>query len=144
MSAYNNLIENLDKFIRKYYLNKLIKGSLFFLAFAVPFYLLINFLEYKFYFLGLPRSEESNDPIVKFQFPKRHIFIFGLLLMFNFATIGIIIDWSSLWLTRDLFAPLFLGGLVIVFFNAGEIVARLFASSFIKLLGEKILHWKEN
>ena len=91
------------------------------------------------YFLGLPRSEESNDPIVKFQFPKRHIFIFGLLLMFNFATIGIIIDWSSLWLTRDLFAPLFLGGLVIVFFNAGEIVARLFASSFIKLLGEKIV-----
>lgn len=91
------------------------------------------------YFLGLPRSEENNDPIVKFQFPKRHIFIFGLLLMFNFATIGIIIDWSSLWLTRDLFAPLFLGGLVIVFFNAGEIVARLFASSFIKLLGEKIV-----
>ena len=59
--------------------------------------------------------------------------------MFNFATIGIIIDWSSLWLTRDLLAPLFLGGLVIVFFNAGEIVARLFASSFIQLLGEKIV-----
>jgi len=50
MSAYNNLIENLDKFIRKFYLNKVIKGSLFFLAFTIPFYLLINFLEYKFYF----------------------------------------------------------------------------------------------
>ena len=91
------------------------------------------------YFLGLPKSEESNDPIVKFEFPKRNIFIFGILLMFNFATIGIIIDWSSLWLTRDLMAPLFLGGLVIVFFNAGEIVARLFASSFINLFGEKIV-----
>jgi MFS family permease len=91
------------------------------------------------YFLGLPRSEDSVDPISKFQLPKKNIFIFGILLMFNFATIGIIIDWSSLWLTRDLLAPLFLGGLVIVFFNAGEIVARLFASSFIKLLGEKIV-----
>lgn len=91
------------------------------------------------YFLGLPKSEESNDPIVKFEFPKRNIFIFGILLMFNFATIGIIIDWSSLWLTRDLMAPLFLGGLVIVFFNAGEIVARLFASSFIDWFGEKIV-----
>ncbi len=50
MSAYNRLIENLDKFIRKYYLNKVIKGALFFVAFSLPFYLLINFLEYKFYF----------------------------------------------------------------------------------------------
>jgi len=90
-------------------------------------------------FLGLPRSEDSKDPISKFQFPKKQILIFGLLMMFNFATLGIIIDWSSLWLTRDLMAPLFLGGLVIVFFNAGEIVARLMASTFIKYLGEKIV-----
>lgn len=50
MSGYKKLIENLDKFIRKYYLNKVIKGALFFVAFSLPFYLLINFLEYKFYF----------------------------------------------------------------------------------------------
>ena len=91
------------------------------------------------YFLGLPRREDSNDHINKFQFPKKQIFIFGLLMMFNFATIGIIIDWSSLWLTKDLMAPLFLGGLVIVFFNSGEIVARLMASTFIKYLGEKVV-----
>ena len=91
------------------------------------------------YFLGLPRKEDSNDPIRKFKFPKKQILIFGLLMMFNFATLGIIIDWSSLWLTKDLMAPLFLGGLVIVFFNAGEIVARLMASTFIKYLGEKVV-----
>ena len=91
------------------------------------------------YFLGLPRREDSNDHINKFQFPKKQILIFGLLMMFNFATIGIIIDWSSLWLTKDLMAPLFLGGLVIVFFNSGEIVARLMASTFIKYLGEKVV-----
>ena len=67
------------------------------------------------YFFGLPRKEDTNDSISKFEFPKRRILIFGILLMFNFATIGIIIDWSSLWLTKDLLAPLFLGGLVIVF-----------------------------
>ena len=50
MSAYNRLIGNLDKFIRKYYLNKVIKGALVFVAFSLPYYLLINFLEYKFYF----------------------------------------------------------------------------------------------
>ena len=91
------------------------------------------------YFLGLPRKEDSNDPISKFKFPKKQILVFGVLMMFNFATIGIIIDWSSLWLTKDLMAPLFLGGLVIVFFNAGEIVARLMASTFIKYLGEKVV-----
>ena len=91
------------------------------------------------FFFSLPRSEDMNDPIDKFQFPKKRILIFGILLMFNFATIGIIIDWSSLWLTKDLMAPLFLGGLVIVFFNTGEIIARLTASFFINKLGEKIV-----
>ena len=91
------------------------------------------------YFFGLPRKEDTNDSITRFEFPKKRVLIFGILLMFNFATIGIIIDWSSLWLTKDLLAPLFLGGLVIVFFNAGEIVARLSASTFIKYLGEKVV-----
>lgn len=91
------------------------------------------------FFFSLPRSEDINDPIDKFKFPKKRILIFGILLMFNFATIGIIIDWSSLWLTKDLMAPLFLGGLVIVFFNTGEIIARLTASFFINKLGEKIV-----
>ena len=91
------------------------------------------------FFFSLPRSEDMNDPIDKFKFPKKRILIFGILLMFNFATIGIIIDWSSLWLTKDLMAPLFLGGLVIVFFNTGEIIARLTASFFINKLGEKIV-----
>ena len=91
------------------------------------------------FFFSLPRSEDMNDPIDKFKFPKKRILIFGILLMFNFATIGIIIDWSSLWLTKDLMAPLFLGGLVIVFFNTGEIIARFTASFFINKLGEKIV-----
>ncbi len=92
-----------------------------------------------FYFLGMPKAEESNDPVNKFKIPEKKILIFGVLLMMNFATLGIIIDWSSLWLTKDLMAPLFLGGLVIVFFNTGEIIARLVASYIINLLGEKFI-----
>ena len=74
------------------------------------------------YFLGLPKNKESKDPVRKFKLPKKKTLIFGVLWMINFASIGIIIDWSSLRLTKDLAAPLFLGGKVIVFFNLGEIM----------------------
>ena len=91
------------------------------------------------YFLGMPRIEEEDDLVDKFKVPEKKILIFGILLMMNFATLGIIIDWSALWLTKDLMAPLFLGGLVIVFFNSGEIIARLTAISIIKMFGEKFV-----
>ena len=44
-----------------------------------------------------------------------------------------------MWLTKDLGAPLFLGGMIILFFNFGEIFARLLASKLINLLSEKIV-----
>ena len=91
------------------------------------------------YFLGLPKVEESTETVDRFKMPEKQILIFGILLMMNFATVGIIVDWSSLWLTKDLMAPLFLGGLVIVFFNSGEIIARLLASFLISRLGEKFV-----
>ena len=91
------------------------------------------------YFLGMPRVEEDDDLVDKFKIPEKKILIFGILLMMNFATLGIIIDWSALWLTKDLMAPLFLGGLVIVFFNSGEIIARLTAISIINKFGEKFV-----
>ena len=91
------------------------------------------------YFLGMPRVEEEDDLVDKFKVPEKKILIFGILLMMNFATLGIIIDWSALWLTKDLMAPLFLGGLVIVFFNSGEIIARLTAIYIIKIFGEKFV-----
>ena len=47
---YQLLIEKLDKFIRKYYVNQLIRGTLYFLALALVLFLGINFLEHYFYF----------------------------------------------------------------------------------------------
>ena len=59
--------------------------------------------------------------------------------MITFATFGIIIDWSPLWLTKDLKAPIYLGGLIIIFFNLGEIFARLFSNKLINTFNEKIV-----
>lgn len=49
-SNYNQLIEKLDQFIRKYYINKLIKGSLYTIAVVLALFLVFNVLEYNFYF----------------------------------------------------------------------------------------------
>ena len=47
---YQLLIEKLDQFIRKYYVNQLIRGSLYTLALMLVLFLGLNFLEYHFYF----------------------------------------------------------------------------------------------
>lgn len=47
---YSLLIEKLDQFIRKYYLNQLIKGSLYFLGLVLFLFIAFNVLEYYFYF----------------------------------------------------------------------------------------------
>jgi MFS family permease len=60
-------------------------------------------------------------------------------MMMNYATMGIILDWSALWLTKDLLVPLYLGGAVIVAFNVGEISARLIASKMINKYSEKLV-----
>lgn len=49
-SNYEQLIEKLDQFIRKYYLNKMIKGGLYTIAAILILFLSFNILEYYFYF----------------------------------------------------------------------------------------------
>ena len=49
-SNYDLLIGKLDKFIRKFYLNKLVKGSLFTVGLVVALFIAFNVLEYYFYF----------------------------------------------------------------------------------------------
>lgn len=50
MSSYDLLIQKLDAFIRKYYLNQVIRGALIFVAVALSIYLFVSFVEYKAYF----------------------------------------------------------------------------------------------
>ncbi len=47
---YQLLIKKLDQFIRKFYVNQLIRGSLYSLALILVLFLVLNFLEYYFYF----------------------------------------------------------------------------------------------
>ena len=88
---------------------------------------------------GLDKSYENLEKTPKFKLPKNSILAFGILMMLNYATMGIILDWSALWLTKDLLVPLYLGGAIIFAFNIGEISARLIASKMIKKVGEKVV-----
>ena len=56
-----------------------------------------------------------------------------------FGSTGIIVDWSTLWLTKDLNSPLYLGGLGLMFFSFGGIFANLFSTQLINLFSEKIV-----
>ncbi|MCS6929765.1 MAG: DUF4175 domain-containing protein [Saprospiraceae bacterium] len=47
---YRLLIEKLDEFIRKYYLNQLLRGSLYTVGLVLGLFILFNVLEYYFYF----------------------------------------------------------------------------------------------
>lgn len=49
-SNYELLISKLDRFIRKYYINKLIKGSLYSVGIILGLFVLFNVLEYYYYF----------------------------------------------------------------------------------------------
>ena len=88
---------------------------------------------------GLSKKFEDLKKTPRFKFPKKSILIFGFLMMMNYATMGIILDWSALWLTKDLLVPLYLGGAVIVAFNVGEISSRLIASKMINKYSEKLV-----
>ena len=49
-SNYDTLISKLDQFIRKYYINKLIKGTLYTVGLVLALFVLFNLLEHFFYF----------------------------------------------------------------------------------------------
>ncbi len=52
---YSELIQKLDRFIRRYYLDRLIRGSLYALGFILVAFLTVTFLEAEFYFHKLGR-----------------------------------------------------------------------------------------
>ena len=56
MNNYQLLLQKLDDFIRKYYLNKLLRGSLLFVAVLLGTYLFISLFEYQLYLSSLVRK----------------------------------------------------------------------------------------
>ncbi len=56
MDNYRLLVEKLDQFIRKYYVNQLIRGALYSIGLILVLYLAMALLEYNFYFPGSVRK----------------------------------------------------------------------------------------
>ena len=91
------------------------------------------------YLLGLPRNLDFRGEGEKFKIPETNVLLFGFLLFFVFGSGGIIMDWSTLWLSKDLNAPLYLASMGLIFFSIGGIFANLFSNSLIKLFTEKVV-----
>ncbi len=91
------------------------------------------------YMFGLPRNLDFKGEGEKFKIPETSVLLFGFLLFFVFGSGGIIMDWSTLWLSKDLNAPLYLASMGLIFFSIGGIFANLFSNSLIKLFTEKIV-----
>ena len=106
---YQLLIEKLDRFTRKYYINQLIRGSLYSVALILALFIVMNVLEHYFYF----------DTTV------RKLFFYSFLATSGFA----LVSW--------VFAPLlhyFRLGKVISHEQAAQIIGQHFADVKDKLL----------
>ena len=97
---------------------------------------LISLVIYSF---ALPNELDFKGKGDKLKIPEKKILLFGLLLFMIFGSNGIMIDWSTLWLTKDLNSPLYLGGLGLMFFSFGGVLSNLFSAQLINLLSEKIV-----
>lgn len=109
-----------------------------YLFFVVLFCLSI-FVSFFVYSFGLPRNLDFKGAGEKFKIPETNVLLFGFLLFFVFGSGGIIMDWSTLWLSKDLNAPLYLASMGLIFFSIGGIFANLFSNSLIKLFTEKVV-----
>ena len=109
-----------------------------YLFFAVLSFFSI-FVSFFVYLFGLPRNLDFRGEGEKFKIPETNVLLFGLLLFFVFGSGGIIMDWSTLWLSKDLNAPLYLASMGLIFFSIGGIFANLFSNSLINLFTEKVV-----
>ena len=91
------------------------------------------------FYLGLPRNLDFKGEAEKFKIPEGNILLFGLLLFFVFGSGGIIMDWSTLWLNKDLGAPLHLASTGLIFLSVGSIFANLLSNTLIDVFTEKVV-----
>ena len=105
-------------------------------AFLSAFSILVAMLVY---YLGLPRDLDFKGEGEKFKIPEGKILLFGFLLFFVFGSSGIIMDWSTLWVSKDLGAPLHLASTGLIFLSVGSIFANLLSNTLIDIFTEKVV-----
>ena len=107
------------------------------------FFLVLSFFSIVVAFLvlhlGLPSNLDFKGKGEKFKIPELNVLIFGFLLFFVFGSGGIIMDWSTLWLSKDLNTPLYLASMGLIFFSIGAILANLFSNTLIDIFSEKVV-----
>ena len=91
------------------------------------------------YLNSLPNDLDFKGEGEKLKIPERNVLIFGFLLFILFGSNGIIIDWSALWFTKELNAPLHLASLGLIFLSLGGIFATFFSNQLINLFSEKVV-----
>src|SRR5688572_22365553 len=77
--TYLTLIHKLDAFTRRYYFNKLIRGSLITASFILAVFLLYTLLEHQFYFSSVPRK------VLLFSLVASTLASIGLLIIYPLA-----------------------------------------------------------
>ena len=107
-------------------------------VFTILFILSI-FVAVVIYLNSLPNNLDFKGEGEKLKIPERNVLIFGFLLFILFGSNGIIIDWSALWFTKELNAPLHLASLGLIFLSLGGIFATFFSNQLINLFSEKIV-----
>ena len=108
------------------------------LVFLILFILSI-FVATIIYMNSLPNNLDFKGEGEKLKIPEKNVLIFGFLLFILFGSNGIIIDWSALWFTKELNAPLHLASLGLIFLSLGGIFATFFSNQLINLFSEKIV-----
>ena len=93
------------------------------------------------YIFMRPFGTVTFSPIASpgFRIPSQTVLFLGALAAASMATISIILDWSALWLTRDLGLTIALGGTGIMAFNIAEIGARIYGERLINRFGEGLV-----
>ena len=107
-------------------------------VFTILFILSI-FVAVVIYLNSLPNNLDFKGEGEKLKIPERNVLIFGFLLFILFGSNGIIIDWSALWFTKELNAPLHLASLGLIFLSLGGIFATFFSNQLINLFSEKVV-----
>ena len=121
--------------LASYCLGKVIDPKILF--FLLGLFLFLSTLS--MYFFGLSKNHDYVEKSPSFSFPSKIIFLFALVNMMFFASIGIILNWSSLWFLNDLKGPIYLAGFILLFFNIGEVTSNFMASKLINFFNEKIV-----
>ena len=102
-------------------------------------FILSLFVAVIIYLNSLPNDLDFKGEGEKLKIPERNVLIFGFLLFILFGSNGIIIDWSALWFTKELNAPLHLASLGLIFLSLGGIFATFFSNQLINLFSEKVV-----